>query len=136
MKWFNVLKLDRAKLRLKEKEIKERMDERNVLPEEDKAAILALQGKEHEEIEELNRRAKAAKRKKSGLNTPRRKREYSRISGHDLDTGTKREDRRHKMKPDDSRLKPRRMATKEEVRELRRSNRKLPLMGGKNFRGQ
>ena len=77
MKWFNVLKLDRAKLRLKEKETKERMDERNVLPEEDKAAILALQGKEHEEIEELNRRAKAAKRKKSGLNTPRRKREYS-----------------------------------------------------------
>jgi len=131
MKWFNVLKLDRAKLRQKGRDIKDALqtsrgmrlsnEDRKLFQDSMEADLMA------EEQDHIDSRRD--KRKKMGLRTT----QQDRIMGT---AGTPRDKRVHRMKPED-RPKPRRRATEEELRELTRRN-KPPKMGskGSGFRGQ
>tara|TARA_R100001015_G_C4457349_1_gene45412 strand:- start:50 stop:406 length:357 start_codon:yes stop_codon:yes gene_type:complete len=118
MDWKDIIKLDRAKLRRREKESRRKIDESN-LPEEDKKYMRSSLGQDLNAEEQDALDSRADKRRKMGLkpaSSPRSK-------------------RIHRMKPED-RPKPRRRATEEELRQMR-SN-KPPKMGdrGSSFRGQ
>ena len=124
MSWKEVLKLDRAKLRRREKESRRKIDESN-LPEDDKKHMRSALGQDlnAEEQNALDRRAE--KRREMGLKP----------AGRLMGSGKPRSKRIHRMKPEDK-PKPRRRATEEELRELTRRN-KPPKMGskGSGFRG-
>ena len=124
MKWFNILKLDRAKLKQRRKEELEEIEELTQLPEEDREYMRRASASEIAAEEMAHDDARREKRKKTGLSMNYRS-----------PSGTSRKNRPHRMKPED-RPKPRRKATKEEERELRLRN-KPPIMGnkGSGFRG-
>ena len=123
MSWKKLLKLDRAKLKRRRKEERRRIDESN-LPEDDKQYMRGASASDIAAEEDVHRDARREKRRKMGL-----------LESYRKPFGTPRKNRPHRMKPED-RPKPRRRATEEELRELRRRN-KPPKMGskGSGFRG-
>ena len=115
MDWKNILKLDRAKLRRREKESRRKIDELTQLPEEDRAYMRSALGQDLNAEEMSHRDARREKRRKTGLLT----------SYHDP-FGTPRSKRPHRMKEKDM-PKPRKRASEERLRELTRRN-KTPKM--------
>jgi len=124
MTWKEVLKLDRAKLERRRKKQLESIDELTQLPEEDRAYMRSASASDIAAEEMAHRDARREKRRKSGL-----------LTSYYSPFGTKRKNRPHRMKEEDK-PKPRRRATEEELREIRRRN-KPPRMGskGSGFRG-
>ena len=126
MSWKNILKLDRAKLRRREKESRRRIDESN-LPEEDKKYMRSALGQDLNAEEQAALDERADKRRKMGLKP----------TGRLMGSGKPRSKRPHRMKEEDK-PKPRRKLTEEEDRKRRLlTNPKPPKMGQKQqgFRG-
>ena len=123
MDWKNIIKLDRAKLRRREKESRRKIDESN-LPEEDKKYMRSALGQDLNAEEMSHRDARREKRRKTGL-----------LTSYNSPFGTTRKNRPHRMKEEDK-PKPRKRASEERLRELTQRN-KPPRMGskGSGFRG-